>query len=678
MRRNLISALLVLLAALLVVGLTLSKSTRGRADFRFVNGTEPKTLDPNIMTGEPEGRIADAIFEGLARLDAQSLAPKPGVAESWDIAPDGKTYTFHLRQNARWSDGHPVTAHDFTYSWRRMQDPALGCEYAYIMHFMRYAEALNTHLGQADALEGPILKALDELTAEHPGSIPKEAVRAFDAKQNLHAVLKGTPNPTLRTFLLETHADLNASQVSSLRRELQAEGARRRSLYAEAKQHFGVDGGAFAKDDHTLVVELTAPTPYFLELAAFHPFFPVPRWAIERARRNWFLPGNIVGNGAFTLASWQVGDRIRLERSPTYWDRDHVKLASIEALSTENLTTALNLYLTGEVEWLPHGTYPQELAQDLRKRKDFYLGPALSVYYYRINCTRKPFTDVRVRKAINLAVDREQITRDVLGLGQIAARQFVPPGIHGYASPETGISYDVGAARKLLAEAGFPDGKGFPKFGILYNTMEGHKKIAEVVADQLRRNLHIDASAYNQEWQSYQEATRNLDYDVARAAWVGDYEDPNTFLDLLLTNGGNNQTGWGNVVYDQLIEAAANVDRFLTSPQFLLEHAHDPSALRQLVQAIRDSPDTAARLGGMTQLRFALLAEAEGILVRDEFPVIPMYFYIVGGMTNPDVGGFYFHIKGVDGVTRTNLRDQHPLREIFMKAPAAAASESKP
>src|SRR5260221_2344528 len=151
MRRTLISALLVLLAALLVVGLTLSKATRSRADFRFVNGTEPKTLDPDLATGEPENRIATAVFEGLARLDPRSLEPVPGVAESWEITPDGKTYTFHLRQNARWSDGRSVTARDFTYAWRRLQDPALGAEYAYTIHMVRYAQPLTTHLAQADA-----------------------------------------------------------------------------------------------------------------------------------------------------------------------------------------------------------------------------------------------------------------------------------------------------------------------------------------------------------------------------------------------------------------------------------------------------------------------------------------------------------------------------------------------
>lgn len=676
MQRSLISALLVLLAALAVVGLTLSKSTRGRAELRFVNGTEPKTLDPNLIVGEPEGRVADALFEGLTRLDARTLTPAPGVAESWDITPDGKTYTFHLRADARWSDGHPVTAHDFTYSWRRMQDPALASEYAYIMHFIRHAEALNTYAGHAQALSGPVQTALVELGAKYPERVPSAALRDFDAKQNLHAILKGTRNPALRAFLLG-NGDLDAQGLRALGRELLQEGERRRGLYAEAKQHFGIDAGVYAKDDHTLVVELNAPTPYFLELTAFHTFFPVPRWALERSGRSWFLPGKLVGNGAFTLAEWRVGNRIRLERSATYWDQRAVKLTSIDVLSTENPTTALNLFLTGEVDWLPHGNYPQELSQDLRGRADFYLGPALSIYYYRINCTRKPFNDARVRRALNLAIDRDLITRDVLGLGQAPAHHFVPPGIRGYTPPASGVDYDVGLAKKLLAEAGFPDGRGFPKFGILYNTLEAHKKIAEVIADQLRRNLNIEASAYNQEWQSYQEAQRTLDYDVARAAWVGDYEDPNTFLDLWITNGGNNETGWGNVVYDQLLEAAADVEKFLQAPEFLLEHAHDAARLRALASAVSGASDAATRLSHMSELRFALLAEAEGILVQDEFPVIPVYFYVNGGMVRPEVGGFYNQIQGRDGVTRPNLRDQHPLREILM-APARAIPGASP
>ena len=667
MLRSLISAVIVLVVSLAIVGLTLSKSTGRRADLRFVNGAEPKTLDPDVMTGEPEGRIAEAIFEGLTRLDARSLEPVPGVAESWDIAPDGKTYTFHLRSNARWSDGHPVTAQDFTYAWRRLQDPAFGAEYAYIMHVVRYAAALNTHQDQATALAGPIPAAVNELAEAYPGAIPAAAVRQFTSKQHLDAVLKGTTNPTLRGFLLRPSGDLPQVELTALRTELVAEGKRRRALYDEAKEHFGIDGGVYAKDDHTLVVELVAPTPYFLELTAFYPSFPVPRWAIEKsAGKSWFLPGSIVSNGAFRLAEWNVGSRIHLERSDTYWGRSEVKIQSADVLPIENATTALNLYLTGEVDWLPQNNYPQDLAPDLRKRPDFFIGPALIVYFYRINSTRKPFDDVRVRKALNLAVDRELITREVLGVGQTPAFELVPPGIRGYTPPDTGISYDVAQARKLLADAGFPEGRGFPKFGILYNTLEAHKKIAEVVADQLRRNLHLDVSAYNQEWQSYLQSTRSLDYDLARAAWVGDYEDPNTFLDLFTTNGGNNQTGWGSLVYDRLLEAAANVEQFVSAPEFILQHAHRADVLKRLADDIRTDADPAARLKNMAALRLALLAEAERVLVHDEFPILPLYFYVIGDMVKPKVRGFYTKLVGSDGRERSNLRDIHPLRSIYI------------
>jgi oligopeptide transport system substrate-binding protein len=667
MLRSLLSAFAVLVVSLAIVGFTLSTSTGRRADLRFVNATEPKTLDPHLATGEPEGRVLEAIFEGLTRLDARSLEPVPGVAESWEITPDGKTYTFHLRESARWSDGHPVTAQDFTYAWRRLQDPALGAEYAYIMHMVRYAAALNTYQDQASALEGPIQAALADLESANPSAVPAAAVREFANKQHLDATLKGTPNPTLRAFLLRAPGDLPHAELALLRGELRNEAKRRRDLYDEAKLHFGVDGGVYAKDDHTLVVELVAPTPYFLELTAFYPSFPVPRWAVEKsAGRNWFLPGKIVSNGAFRMTEWTVGARIHLERSDTYWGKSEVKMQSVDALPLENTTTALNLYLTNEVDWLPQNTYPQDLAQDLRKRSDFFIGPALIVYYYRINNTRKPFDDVRVRQALNLAVDREVITRDVLGVGQTPAFHFVPPGIRGYTPPDTGIRFDVERARQLLAEAGFPGGRGFPTFGILYNTQEMHKKVAEVVADQLHRNLGLDVSAYNQEWQSYQQSTRSLDYDLSRAAWVGDYEDPNTFLDLFTTNGGNNQTGWGNLVYDRLLEAAANVEQFVGAPDFILQHAHAADELKRLADDIRGNGDAAARLRSMAELRLSLLAEAERLLVHEDYPILPIYFYVIGDMVKPKVKGFYTELVGSDGRKRSNLRDIHPLRSIFI------------
>jgi oligopeptide transport system substrate-binding protein len=161
-----------------------------------------------------------------------------------------------------------------------------------------------------------------------------------------------------------------------------------------------------------------------------------------------------------------------------------------------------------------------------------------------------------------------------------------------------------------------------------------------------------------------------MDYDLSRYGWIGDYEDPNTFLDIWLTNGGNNKTGWGSTVYDRLIEAAGNVERFLTAPDFLLEHAHEPEKLRLLAQQVKSSGDAPTRLAAMTKLRLALLAEAEAILVRDEYPIIPLYFYVVAGMVKPSVGGFYPMVTGSDGSQHPNLRDLHPLRDLYMKGSA--------
>ncbi|HWA77460.1 MAG TPA: peptide ABC transporter substrate-binding protein [Polyangiaceae bacterium] len=666
MLRSLLALAALFALGLFLVGLTFAASSHGRADFRFVNGTEPKTLDPSAMTGEPEGRIAEGLFEGLTRLEARTLRPVPGVAESWDVSPDGKRYVFHLREAARWSDGRKVTASDFAYSWRRLQDPAFGSEYAYILHMVRYAEAFNTYKSSAAALQGPIAKAASELVPPAGGRISPAEFRAFASKSQLHASIKGTPDPWLQELLATTEPKLDHAGALRLVDALREEGKRRALAFEEADRRFGVDGGVFAQDERTLVVELKAPTPYFLELTAFHTSYPVPRWLIEAPGRrdDWFLPEHIVSNGAFRLAEWRVGSGIRLERSETYWGRKQVSLRSVEALPMENVTTALNLYLSGDVDWLPSNTYPTDLASYLRTRPDYYMGPALIVYYYRINTTRKPFNDLRVRKALNLAIDREQITKEVLGLGQTAATRMVPPGLPDYRPPESGLGYDVAQAKRLLAEAGFPEGRGFPPFGILYNTLEAHKKIAEVVADQLRRNLGIQASAYNQEWQSYLTSYRSLNYDLARAAWVGDYEDPNTFLDLWITNGGNNATGWGDPVYDRLLQAAADVESFIQAPAPLLGLLRDAERAKALLAEVKSATVAEERLAKAALLRLHLLSEAEGLLLDRGLPLMPIYFYVISGLKKPRVKGFYSRLETVDGATRFNPRDMHPLREI--------------
>ncbi len=251
-----------------------------------MNGAEPKTLDPSMMTGEPEGRVATEIFEGLTRLEARSLEPVPGVAESWDITPDGKTYTFHLRANARWSDGRPLTADDFAYSWRRLQDPALGAEYAYIMHMVRYAEALNTHQGSSRRVARPGGEGGRRARSGAPERRSCAGGRGLRQRSAPRRHFEGHPEPRCCAHsLLRKPGDLPSAELGALREQLALEGRRRRALFEAAKLHYGVDGGVFARDPQTLVVELNAPTPYFLELTAFLPL--ISRAALgDRAQRR--------------------------------------------------------------------------------------------------------------------------------------------------------------------------------------------------------------------------------------------------------------------------------------------------------------------------------------------------------------------------------------------------------
>ncbi len=676
--RNLLGIGATFVVALGVVGLTFSASVEDPADFRFINGTEPKSLDPQIVTGQPEGRIADAIFEGLTYREPSSLRPVPGAAESWVISEDQTVYTFTMRPDAVWSDGTPVTAHDFAWTWRRLQEPALGAEYAYILHMVKGAEIYNTYAAAASALEGPIATALATLRADHVAGVDADAWQTFVATEHVNDYVKGTKNALLLRVISQREGSLDAALLEQVADALAAEATRRRTAHAYSVQHFGIDEGVFARDDTTLVVELIAPTPYFLELTAFYPTYPSPRHIVEAEgnAQNWFLPGKIVTNGPFLLESWKVNDRIRLRKSATYWGRDDIHVEVVDAYSIENATTSLNLYLTGAVDWVP-ATYPVDLVDTLKKRPDFYKNPGMVVYYYRFNTSRPPFDDVRVRQAVCLSIDRKLIVEEVLGLGQLPATHFVPPGLAGYEPPNSELpaTLDLERAGELLAEAGYPGGKGFPKISILFNTSESHKKIAEVIADQLRRNLGLPVEAHNQEWQAYQDSTRLLKYDIARAGWIGDYLDPNTFLDLWVTNGGNNQTGWGSPVYDRLIQAAGEVGAFVRDPDALVAKLREPDRARAILADVAASTDQAQRIAAEGRLRMHLFREAEAILVQDEFPVMPIYFYVVSGLVAPHVQGFYSELTDAEGNKSANLQDLHPVRGISLRAATSSGGD---
>lgn len=664
MYRTLFGIVAALVAALGLGFLTFARSAERAADFVFVNGTEPKTLDPQTMTGQPEGRLADALFEGLTFRDPKSLLPQPGLATSWTISPDARTYRFTIRENATWSDGRPVTAADVAWSWRRLQKPELGSEYAYLLHMVRGAEAYNTYRSASEHLEKEVVPGLDALAAANGGSIPAKAWTSFVSDQHVTATVKGSTDTFLLDLLARTAEGLSADDVARARASFQREAQARSEAFAHADKHFGVDEGVFVdpQDPGVLVVELLAPTPYFLELTAFYPAYPVPPHVVEGNEEDWFLPDRIVGNGPFVMTQWRVNERIRIEKSPTYWGRDEIALDVIDALPISDATASMNLFLTQDVDWAPGP--PLDLVPVFQKRPEFRSAPGMIVYYYRLNCTHPVLKNPDVRRAIGLAIDRQAIVDKVLKGGQLPALRVVPPGLPGYDPPESKLGFDVEEARRLLAAAGHAGGQGIDKLRLLYNTSESHKILAEVISDQLRRNLGLDVLPLNKEWQTYQADTLALDYEIARAGWIGDYLDPNTFLDMWVTNGGNNQTGWSDPRYDRLIRRAADVEKALETFDTWVGDLKEPARARELAAAVRAASDPTARREAGEALRLQLFREAEAILFQDGFPIIPIYYYVTQSLVHPWVEGWYSELELPDGSRGANLQDIHPLRGI--------------
>jgi oligopeptide transport system substrate-binding protein len=492
----------------------------------IANQTEPQDLDPDIVTGVPEFHILEALFEGLVIAEPKELRPEPGVAKSWDTTDGGLTWTFHLRSNARWSNGDQVTAADFHFAYQRILSPALGSEYAYMLYCLKGAEAYN----------------------------------------------KGETG--------------DFSMV-----------------------------GVNAVDDTTLVLRLDRPTPYFLSLLAHHSWFPVHPATILAFGKigtrgtEWTRPGNFVGNGPFTLEAWEINRKVSVVKSDRYWDRDAVQLNRITFLPIDNMQTEERSFRTGEVH-ITTNLAPAKIAWYRSNHPEaLRIDPYLGTYFYVVNVQRPPMDNPLIRKALALAIDRQAIVEHVLKGGQLPATCFTPPATGGYTAEST-LRFDTTEARRLFTEAGYGanGGKTFPPVELLYNTSETHHTVAQAVQQMWKRYLGIEVTLVNQEWKVYLASKQQGAFSIARMGWIGDYNDPMTFLDMWVTGGGNNNTGWSDSRYDSLIAVAAN------------------------------EPDR--------QRRFAAFGKAEKLLL-DAMPVLPIYFYTNVYLLNPAVKGWYPNLLNI-------------------------------
>lgn len=616
----------------------LSFSSRGKADFTFCNGDEVRTLDPAASNGQPEGRIISALFEGLCGRDARDMSPVPGIAKSWNISEDGLIYTFKLRTDARWSNGRMITADDIIWSMRRFLHPETAAEYAFEMWYIKNARkfTLNSLLEPGDPVE-------IELHEKHHGAPPyaegKKLYGRLMPKTSLLDKINGNENSSDSTRKAQ-NAELNESpELSSRIFHVEINGTVRNFCKSQPNEKLpdGLEpckwvlldfsAVAFRKLSPTEIeIQLNHPVPYFLSLLSFYPMAPVNRECVEQyGSPNWTKPENIITNGPFLLQQRRIRDRIRLKKNPLYWNAENVHCNIIDALAIKYTTTGMNMYMTGQCEWIT--TVPTDVVNLLRDRDDFHGEPYLGTYYYVINTSNshgdasvaKALGDVRVRRALNMALDRNEIVNRVLRGGQIPARSLVCERISKQIpyTPGQCASYNVSEARRLLSEAGYPEGVGFPQLTILYNSMESHRTIAELVQAQWLKNLGIKVRLQNQEWPEYLAKRAAGDFHVTRAGWGADYIDPITFLLLFTSESPQNDARWFNPKYDALLERAKQ----------------EPNITRRL----------------------EFLHEAEQLMM-DEVPVIPIYFNVSQQMVAPEVEGWY-----------SNLLDDHPLSAIRVK-----------
>lgn len=584
------------------------------------NTSEPQGLDPHIVSGVLESNLIRALFEGLCvEHPSKNGVPVPGVAESWKHNDDFTEWTFHLRENAQWSDGHPLTAEDFLFSFQRILNPRLGSEYSFMLYYITGAEDFHKNRRSKTLFSNhpdlPIAWEKLEQKLNLAGSNTDQS-KEFDKKGLDHLVIEELrqlrQDPSLFTWPEEITHDTRIWLVDQLI-SFDESGD---SLWDR------INVGATAPDPHTLHIKLRAPMPYLTELTKHYTWYPIPKHIVLKYGNvddrfsKWTEPGNLVSNGPFTLKSWRINDHIYVVKNPDYWDADKVQLEGIKYFPIGNVYTEARMFYNDQL----HATYTigSELIEYSKKnypkelRNELYLG----TFFIRTNVTRPPLDNPKVRRALSLALDRESLIENVLQGGQKPARGLVPPS-NEYKSPDL-IRFDPEEARRLLAEAGYPDGKGFPDIRLLTTDRESAKRMAEAFQGMWKQNLNISIGIDQREWTTYLATMFKKEYDLAGGGWIGDYLDPTTFLDMWVKDGGNNRTGWSSESYESILAEAEQ-------------------------QADQKS-------------RIQLLQKAESLFLKER-PILPVYWYTRNYLLHPNVKNWH-----------PLLLDNHPYKFIRLES----------
>jgi len=582
--------------------------------FRYVTGDEPESLDPAISNGQPEARIYMALYDGLVEYDAKTLEPRPSLAERWEANDDSSEFKFYLRHNGRFSNGDPIDANDFVYSFRRALAKETASRNAYLSYYIKYAQAFNEQsVFVRDPQTGQFLiaKDFDENTPPEPlAGSPLDP-----AKGEYSASGAQTANENNSDFHKQLHTPLRLTLPGDAKARNKALDANPKLKAAVAGKEFvpvkAEDIGVEAIDNYTLRICLVQPGPFFTGLLAHQLYRVVPRKVVEQWGSQWTQPDHIVTSGPFKLKTWQPYDKLVVERDPMNWDAASVKLDEIHFYPMSDNPTIMNLYKVGEIDAVLNHTVPNAWLEVVRTKQDYMDGAEAAINYLLINVTQPPMNDVRVRKAFNSSIDKNAWATWRKIVKPLTA--FTPEGIfNGYPQPK-GDQFNPEEGRRLLGEAGYPvtkkaDGSyTCPKFPVdqveyIYNTQESNKAMAEWMQAQWKQNLGITISLRNMEWKTFLNTRAKLDYKgFARGAWSADYMDPFTFLSLFYT-GGENGTGW-----------------------------LDPKYVSMLDEANRTLD---------TKTRYELLAKAEKYLI-DAQPMIPLDTAAVNWVKKPYVKGMY-------------------------------------